>query len=124
LATSPAGHFKGRDPTVPVAELEADWVQGAHCVYIGKAAAGSRGRRHLRKRIKEFRQYGDGKPVAHQGGRRIWQLDDADEYVIAWLETPDTDPEDVEDVMLREFVDVHGRRPIGNRTTGRRAKSS
>lgn len=120
LATNPAGHFKGRDPTVSVAELEAAWPTGAHCVYIGKADIGSNADRHLRQRIKEFRRYGDGHPVGHQGGRRIWQLSDADEYVIAWMVTTDDDPKDVEGDLLREFVATYGRRPIGNRTSGRR----
>lgn len=39
LHTSPAGHFNGKDPTVPVAELEALWVPGTRIVYIGKANA-------------------------------------------------------------------------------------
>ena len=29
VARSPAGHFKGRDPTVPVATLAAKWVASA-----------------------------------------------------------------------------------------------
>ncbi|HUP69636.1 MAG TPA: hypothetical protein VM142_07445 [Acidimicrobiales bacterium] len=120
LSENPAGRFKGRNPTVPVVELEAAWPDGAHCLYIGKAAAGSRSVRHLRQRIKEFRQYGDGLPVGHQGGRRIWQLADADTFVIAWLVTPDRDPADVEGELIRQFVDECGKRPIGNRTSGRR----
>jgi hypothetical protein len=122
LPRNPAGRFKGLDPTVPVAELEEGWPEGAHCVYIGKADAGSHRDRHLRQRIKEFRRYGDGHPVGHQGGRRIWQLADADEFVIAWLVT--ADPEQVEGELLRAFVAEHGRRPIGNRTTGRRLRLS
>lgn len=74
LSRSPAGWFKGQDPTVAVAELEAAWPEGAHCVYIGKAGPGAAGTRGLRQRIRELRQYGDGRPVGHQGGRRIWQL--------------------------------------------------
>jgi hypothetical protein len=119
LDRSPAGWFKGQDPTVPVAELEAAWPDGAHCVYIGKAGSGAPGGRSLRQRIREFRQYGDGRPVGHQGGRRIWQLADADEYVLSWLPTPGMDPEVLEAQLLRAFVAEYGRRPIGNRTGGR-----
>jgi hypothetical protein len=113
LEASPAGWFKGRDPTVPVAELEAAWPDGAQCVYIGKAD-------NLRRRIKQLRQYGDGRPVGHQGGRRIWQLADADDYVLSWLPTPEADPEAVEGDLIRAFMAEHGRKPIGNRTLGRR----
>lgn len=120
LDENPAGQFKGRNPTVPVAELEAAWPDGAQCVYIGKAGAGGRGKRHLRQRVKEFRQYGDGFPVGHQGGRRIWQLADADEFILAWLTTGDQDPEQVEADLIRAFVAEYGKRPIGNRTRGRR----
>jgi hypothetical protein len=112
LSSSPAGWFKGQNPTVPVQELKYAWPEGVHCVYIGKA-------NNLRKRIKQFRQYGDGRPVGHQGGRRIWQLADADCFVLAWLPTPYTDPELVEGWLLRGFVARHGKRPIGNRTSGR-----
>jgi hypothetical protein len=120
LDDNPAGHFKGRNPTVPVAQLEARWPDGAQCVYIGKAAAGARGTRHLRQRIKEFRKYGDGQPVGHQGGGRIWQIADADEFVLAWIVTGDEEPEKVEGELLRAFVAEHGKRPVGNRTSGRR----
>jgi len=113
LDANPAGWFKGLDPTVPVAELEAAWPEGAQCVYIGKANS-------LRRRITQFRQYGDGRPVGHQGGRRIWQLADADDYILAWLPTSGVDPEDVEGDLIRAFVAEYGQKPIGNRTLGRR----
>ena len=51
LDVSPAGHFKGKDPTVAVAELAALWVPGERVVYIGKANLGGDGKRHLRKRL-------------------------------------------------------------------------
>lgn len=119
LGQSPAGWFKGQDPTVPVADLAAGWPNGAHCVYIGMAGPGKTGRRGLRKRITEFRQFGDGQPVGHRGGRRIWQLGDADDYIIGWMPTPGLDPAAVEEDLLKSFVAVHGKRPIGNRTGGR-----
>lgn len=119
LDRSPAGWFKGQNPTVPVAELEAAWPDGAHCVYIGKAGSGAPHGRGLRQRITEFRQYGDGRPVGHQGGRRIWQLADADEYILSWLPTPGRDPEVLEAQLLSAFVAHYGKRPIGNRTGGR-----
>jgi hypothetical protein len=80
LDRSPADWFKGQNPTVPVAGFEGSWPDGAHCVYIRKAGSGNPGGRGPRERLKEFRDYGDGRPVGHQGGRRIWQLADADQY--------------------------------------------
>jgi hypothetical protein len=121
LAHSHAGWFKSQDPTTPTKLLERAWPDGAHCVYIGKAGAGADGDRGLQRRIREFRRYGDGQPVGHQGGRRIWQLADADDFVIAWKETPDEEPEDVESALLHAFVAEYGVLPIGNRTMGRAA---
>lgn len=117
LARSEAGRFKGQDPTVSTKELERSWPAGAHCVYIGKA--GARGGRGLQQRIKEFRQFGDGRAVGHQGGRRIWQISDADDFVLASKPTPHEDPEAVESALLRAFVAEYGMLPIGNRTIGR-----
>ena len=118
LDVNPGGWFKGKDPTVPVSELAASWPEGATCVYIGKAGPGGTGGRGLRKRLSEFRRFGDGQPAGHQGGRRIWQLADADDYLIAWLETPEQHPGPVEASLIARFVRAHGRLPIGNRTPG------
>lgn len=114
LDVSPAGHFKGKDPTEPVAALEALWVPGAHVVYIGKANLGTSGRRGLRKRLNEFRRSGAGEPVAHSGGRRIWQLADHAELLVGWQVTDDADADGTETEMIAAFRAHYGVRPFAN----------
>jgi len=114
LAVSPAGHFKGRDPTAPVAELAALWVPGARVVYIGKASLGAGGRRGLRQRLDEYRRFGAGVPVGHSGGRRIWQLADHAGLLVAWRVTDDVDAARTETAMLADFRTHYGRLPFAN----------
>lgn len=58
---SSGGHFKGRDPTVAVATLQAVWVPGAPAVYVGKAEA-------LRRRPSERGADAVGDAVAPRRG--------------------------------------------------------
>jgi len=111
-AASVGGWFKGRDPSVAVDVLRESWVDGEEIVYIGKA--GGSIRRGLRKRLEEYRRYGEGEPVGHQGGRYVWQLEDSSDLLVAWRETPGEDPAHVETEMLVEFRDRTGSLPFAN----------
>ena len=77
LTDNPAHHFKGKDPSVAIDTLGANWVAGAHVIYIGKAEVADR-------RVKQFADFGAGRPVGHWGGRLIWQLADSAELLVAW----------------------------------------
>jgi hypothetical protein len=107
LSANLGGRFKGRDPTVDASVLQANWVHGADVVYIGKAD-------NLRRRLREFAQFGSGKPIGHWGGRLIWQLTRSAELLIAWRETPGMLPKEVEKSMLSDFRAAYGRPPFAN----------
>ena len=102
------GWFKARDPAVSADALAANWVPGAEIVYIGKAD-------NLRRRLREFADFGAGKPVGHWGGRLIWQLPDPDALRVAWKETPDQMPVDAESALIEAFSDAFGKPPFANR---------
>lgn len=117
--TSIGGWFKGKDPTVPVATLEAKWVPGACLVYVGRATSGRSGTRRLRKRLNEYARFGSGANVGHQGGRSIWQLADSGTLLVAWRSSvaPGTPVLDERELVTR-FAGIYGGRlPFANLVT-------
>ena len=115
LELNPAGRFKGRDPSVSLEALRANWVDGADVLYVGKANIGRTRPRGLRKRLREYADFGAGRPVGHWGGRLIWQLADSCELIVAWKETPPgTNPTLVETDLISQFRAGHGKPPFAN----------
>jgi len=110
-ATNPGGRFKGKDPSVPPPSLASKWVATCSVVYIGKAD-------RARRRLAQFARFGAGEPVAHWGGRYIWQLEDSSALLVAWhaVSWPETARE-YEKRLLAHFGELHGgARPFANLT--------
>lgn len=114
LAKSTAGIFKKKDPTLKPEALDAEWVDGADVLYVGKAGPGSKGNRGLRRQIQEFVDFGRGKPPGHWDGRLIWQLAAAHRLVIAWKELPVEQLAAAEAGYHAAFVEEYGRLPYAN----------
>ena len=117
------GFFKRKNPNVSVQTLAENWVKDADILYIGKAGGTikkkngttSIGTVTLRERITLYMRFGQGKPVAHWGGRLIWQLEDAKALVICWKVLKNEEPREVEKQMIQAFKNMHdGRRPFAN----------
>ena len=108
------GFFKDRDPNVPVSNLTKRWVENCHVLYFGKAGGNPESTATLRTRLKQYLDFGSGKPVGHYGGRFIWQLAHHPELIVAWKETPNDDPRKIEDRLIKEFEDYYGKLPFAN----------
>lgn len=122
LSQSIAGHFKGRDPTVRVDQLQTAWVPSSQVLYLGKAGT-ALGGQSIRKRVKQLLDFGAGRPVGHWGGRYLWQIESSGQLLVSWRETPQQDPSDVEKGPLEEHVAATGHRPFANRVGGRKRAS-
>lgn len=102
-------------PSYSKTELEKEWVEGTHIVYIGKAG-GSGQKTGLHKRLSTYIRFGKGKKAAHGGGRSIWQLSDALDLVVCWRILSDEEPCCIESDMIANFCKKHdGKRPFANR---------
>jgi len=67
----------------------------------------------LRKRLDEFRRFGEGEPIGRWGGCLMWQLEESDTLLVCWKETS-AEPANVESSMIRAFMTEFGRRPFAN----------
>jgi hypothetical protein len=109
LEVGTGGWFKNRDLNVPINILRDKWVDGARTLYIGKAE------NSLRTRLRKYMSFGSGRPVAHKGGRYLWQLENSRDLIISWRVLPeDLEPGFVETELLKEFYSEHGRLPFAN----------
>lgn len=114
LPQSPAGHFKGRDPSVPLTDLRGAWVTGTRVLYIGKAG-GTGKKSTLRSRLRAYVAHGAGRRATHWGGRYIWQLADSADLIIAWQVQGVAEPRDVERGLILQFEACFGAKPFANR---------
>jgi len=106
-AQNRGGRFKGNNPTVSEVDLVLNWVGNTKFVYIGKAV-------NLRRRLIQYADFGEGKPVGHWGGRLIWQLSQIEALRVTWKETPNLDPGSIEVELLAEFRRQYGKPPFAN----------
>jgi hypothetical protein len=66
----------------------------------------------LKKRISDFIKYANGQPVAHRGGRALWQIQNWQEkLVLYWLECENASQQ--EKFLLSIFSNEH--KQIDNR---------
>jgi hypothetical protein len=107
LEQSPCGHFKGRDPTVSVDVLEGRWIEGCDAIYIGQSS-------NLAERWRARLAFAAGRPVGAWGGRYMWQIEDAQDLVVAYRTCSTGERLTLEGELLKQFRDDWGRLPFAN----------
>lgn len=113
-ATGSGGYYKGEDPNVPIEVLRMNWVEETCILYIGKAGD-EHSHATLRSRLRQYLQFGAGKPIGHKGGRYIWQLEDAEDLLFCWKPLPLGNPPKEEIALLVAFKrQYEGRLPFAN----------
>lgn len=109
------GHFKGRNPNVPINTLKENWVSNTSVIYIGKAGSIT-GSATLKSRLKQYFRFGQGKPVGHWGGRLIWQIKNSENLILCWKTLKNEEPRTIESELIQQFVSKYGKRPFANLT--------
>ncbi len=113
LHKSVGGWHSGRNPTVDIKELHNSWVDDTIVLYIGKAGGGNT-KATLKKRLKQYMRFGQGKSSPHHGGRYIWQLKNNGDLVVSWKVLYDDDPKDIETGYILEFKRKYSKYPFAN----------
>jgi len=116
LPEGTGGFFKKKDPNVPAEILNEKWVDfetsDNNILYIGKAG-GKNTKTTLKNRVRMYMRFGNKKPVAHWGGRYIWQIADSGNLEVYWKKSDD--PREEEKELIREFKGNHeGKFPFAN----------
>ena len=94
-------------PCYSLSYLQEQYVNGTCILYIGKST-------NMRRRLRSYMRFGQGKRASHGGGRAIWQMTDVDDFVICWAETLENSRM-VEWRMIQAFKLSHeGKRPFAN----------
>ena len=94
-------------PCYSLSYLQEQYVNGTCILYIGKS-------KNMRRRLRSYMRFGQGKRASHGGGRAIWQMTDVDDFVICWAETLENSRM-VEWRMIQAFKLSHeGKRPFAN----------
>jgi len=102
------GYFKKKDPNVDIEILQQKWVENSQILYIGQAGGirkGTWSNSTLRKRLKQYCKFGQGKAIGHLGGRYIWQLQNNQNLIVCWLSLPEKtiDPRGLENELICQF---------------------
>jgi len=79
------GHFRGRNPNVPIKTLHEKWKTN-YVLYIGRANKDKdENDSTIFDRVKLYMRFGNGKAVGHWGGRYIWQIKGCGELEIHYM---------------------------------------
>jgi hypothetical protein len=106
------------DPNVSIEKLKLNWVENVIVINIGKAGGknnnGIETNATLKSRLRQYVKFGNGKDVAHYGGRYIWQLKGSDGLVICWKKIPGGEPRAEEKKLIADFRLKYKVRPFAN----------
>ena len=78
------------------------WVEDALILYVGAS-------NDLQRRINELIDFGNGKDVAHHGGRYLWQIEGADYLQVCWKVVQNEKQEETK--MLEAFKRLYQDKP-------------